>query len=83
MRVLGEPAIAHLGKAEHSLDDPDLDDFGRLIDEMDEILGEPTIPLLIRLHWLARDRQKDHAAVVHGLCRFVGHVLGMTPNARP
>ncbi len=59
------------------------DDFGRLLDEMDEILGEPTIALLIRLRWLARDRQKDHAAVVHGLCRFVGHVLAMTRNARP
>jgi hypothetical protein len=59
------------------------DDFGRLLDEMDEILGEPTIGLLIRLGWLARDRQKDHAAVVHGLCRFVGHVLAMTRNARP
>jgi hypothetical protein len=50
---------------------------------MDEILGEPTIALLIRLRWLARDRQKDHAAVVHGLCRFVGHVLSMTRSARP
>ena len=59
------------------------DDFGRLLDEMDEILGEPTIALLIRLRWLARDRQKDHAAVVHGLCRFVGHVLSMTRNGRP
>jgi hypothetical protein len=59
------------------------DDFRRLLDEMDGILGEPTIPLLIRLHWLTRDRQKDHAAVVHGLCRFVGHLLGMTRNARP
>jgi len=58
-------------------------DFGRLLDEMDEILGEPTIPLLIRLHWLARDRQKDHAAVVHALCRFVGHLLDMTRNAHP
>ena len=59
------------------------DDFGRLLDEMDEMLGKPTIPLLIRLGWLARNRQKDHAAVVHGLCRFVGHVLAMTRNARP
>jgi hypothetical protein len=59
------------------------DDFGRLLYEMDEILEEPTIPLLIRLHWLARDRQKDHAAVVRGLTRFVGHVLSMTRNARP
>ena len=59
------------------------DDFGRLLDEMDKILGEPTIPLLIRLHWLARDRRKDHAAVVHALCRFVGHVLSMTRSARP
>ena len=59
------------------------DDFDRLLDEMDGILGEPTIPLLIRLGWLTRDRQKDHAAVVHGLCRFVGHVLAMTRNARP
>src|SRR5438132_10417146 len=32
------------------------DDFGRVLDEMDGILGEPTIPLQIRLHWLARDR---------------------------
>ena len=59
------------------------DDFRQLLHEMDEILGEPTIPLLIRLHWLTRDRQKDHAAVVRGLCRFVGHLLGMTRNARP
>jgi hypothetical protein len=59
------------------------DDFGRLLDEMDEILGESTIPLLVRLRWLAPGRQKDHAAVVHGLCRFVGHVLGMSRNARP
>ena len=59
------------------------DDFGCLLDEMDGILGEPTIALLIRLGWLARDRQKDHAAVVRGLCRFVGHLLGMTRNARP
>jgi hypothetical protein len=59
------------------------DDFGRLLDEMDEILGEPTIPLLIRLHWLARDRQKDRAAVVRGLTRFVGHLLDMTRSAPP
>ena len=59
------------------------DDFGRLLDEMDEILGEPTIALLIRLRWLSRDRQKDHAAVMHALCRFVGHVLDITRNARP
>ena len=59
------------------------DDFSRLLEEMDGILGEPTIALLIRLGWLARDRQKDHAAVVHSLCRFVGHVLAMTRNARP
>ena len=59
------------------------DDFGRLLDEMDEILGEPTIALLTRLGWLARDRQKDHAAVVHALCRFFGHVLHMTRNGRP
>ncbi len=59
------------------------DDFGLLLDEMDGTLGEPAIPLLIRLGWLPRDRQKDHAAVVHGLCRFVGHVLAMTRNARP
>jgi hypothetical protein len=59
------------------------DDFSRLLEEMDGILGEPTIALLIRLGWLARDRQKDHAAVVHGLCRFVGHVLDMSRNARP
>src|ERR1700720_1687646 len=59
------------------------DDFGRLLEEMDGILGEPTIPLLIRLHWLARDRQKDHGAVVHALCRFAGHLLDMTRNARP
>jgi hypothetical protein len=58
------------------------DDFGRLLDEMDEILGESTIPLLIRLHWLARDRQKDHAAVVHALCSFFGHVREMTRSAR-
>jgi len=59
------------------------DDFGRLLDEMDEILGEPTIALLIRLRWLSRDRQKDHAAVMHALCRFVGHVLDITRNAPP
>ncbi len=59
------------------------DDFGRLLDEMDEILGESTIPLLVRLRWLAPGRQRDHAAVVHGLCRFVGHVLSMTRSARP
>ena len=59
------------------------DDFRQLLHEMDEILEEPTIALLIRLGWLTRDRQKDHAAVVHGLCRFVGHVLGMSRNARP
>jgi hypothetical protein len=59
------------------------DDFSRLLEEMDGILEEPTIALLIRLGWLARDRQKDHAAVVHGLCRFVGHVLDMSRNARP
>ena len=59
------------------------DDFGRLLDEMDGILEEPTIALLIRLGWLAPGRQKDHASVVHGLCRFVGHVLAMTRNARP
>jgi hypothetical protein len=59
------------------------DDFSRLLNEMDEILGEPTIPLLIRLGWLARDRRKDHAAVAHALSRFVGHVLGMSRNARP
>ena len=40
------------------------DDFSRLLDGMDEILEKPTIGLLIRLGWLARDRQKDHAAVV-------------------
>jgi hypothetical protein len=59
------------------------DDFGRLLDEMDGILGEPTIPLLIRLRWLQRERQKDHAAVVHALCSFFGHVLSMTRNGRP
>ena len=59
------------------------DDFDRLLDEMDRILGEPTIPLLIRLGWLAPGRQRNHAAVVHGLCGFVGHVLAMTRNARP
>jgi hypothetical protein len=59
------------------------DDFGRLLDEMDRILGEPTIPLLVRLRWLAPGRQKDHAAVVHGLCRFVGHVFDMARNGRP
>ena len=59
------------------------DDFGCLLDEMDEMLGEPTIALLTRLGWLARDRQKDHAAVVHGLSRFVGHVLSMTRDGRP
>ena len=59
------------------------DDFGRLLDEMDGILGKPTIPLLVRLRWLAPGRQRDHAAVVHGLCGFVGHVLAMTRNARP
>src|ERR1700731_3485158 len=59
------------------------DDFRRLLDEMDGILGEPTIELLTRLRWLEPDRQKDHAAVAHGLSRFVGHVLDMTRNARP
>jgi hypothetical protein len=59
------------------------DDFGRLLDEMDGILGEPTVPLLVRLRWLAPGRQRDHAAVVHGLCGFVGHLLGMTRNAQP
>jgi hypothetical protein len=59
------------------------DDFSRLLNEMDEILGEPTIPLLIRLGWLARDRRKDHAAVAHALSRFFGHVLDMTRSARP
>src|SRR5438132_1640628 len=59
------------------------DDFGRLLDEMDEILGEPTISLLNRLGWLARNRQKDRAAVAHALCRFVGHVLDMTRNTHP
>ena len=59
------------------------DNFSRLLDEMGEILGEPTIALLIRLGWLAPDRQKDHAAVVRGLTRFVGHLLDMTRNARP
>jgi hypothetical protein len=59
------------------------DDFGVLLDEMDEILGEPTIPLLVRLRWLAGDRQKDRAALVRGLCRFFGHVLDMTRNVRP
>jgi len=49
---------------------------------MDGILGERTIALLIRLGWLARDRRKDHAAVAHGLTRFVGHLLDMTRNAR-
>ena len=58
------------------------DDFGRLLDEMDRILGEPTIPLLIRLGWLARDRRKDHAAVARALTRFVEHLLDMTRNAR-
>ena len=56
------------------------DDFGRLLDEMDGILGEPTIPLLIRLRWLARDQQKDHVAVVHGPCGFVEHVLIPEPS---
>src|SRR6266481_7623004 len=32
------------------------DNFSRLLDEMDGILGEPTIELLIRLGWLTRDR---------------------------
>ena len=59
------------------------DDFSRLLDQMDGTLEEPTIALLIRLGWLARDRQKDHAAVVHALCRFFGHVLHMTRNGRP
>jgi hypothetical protein len=59
------------------------DDFSRFLGEMDEILGEPTIALLIRLGWLARARQNDHAAGVHGLCRFVGHALDMSRNARP
>jgi hypothetical protein len=75
------PHLAPAGAAEGQ--DCISDDFRRLLDEMDGILGEPTIPLLIRLGWLARHRQKDHAAVVRGLCRFVGHVLGMTRNARP
>jgi hypothetical protein len=56
------------------------DDFRQLLHEMDEILEEPTIALLIRLGWLAPGRQKDHTAVVRGLCRFVGHVLDMTRN---
>ena len=59
------------------------DDFSRLLEEMDGILGEPAIPLLIRLGWLSRDGQKDRAAVMHALCRFFGHVLGMTRSARP
>ncbi len=59
------------------------DNFSRLLDEMDEILGEPTIALLIRLGWLAPDRQKDHAAVGRALSRFFGHVLAMKRNARP
>ena len=59
------------------------DDFGRLLDEMDEILGESTIPLLVRLRWLAPGRQRDHAAVGRALCRFVGHLLAMTRNAHP
>jgi hypothetical protein len=59
------------------------DDFRQLLHEMDEILEEPTIPLLVRLRWLVPGRQRDHAAVVHGLCGFVGHVLAKTRNARP
>jgi hypothetical protein len=59
------------------------DDFSRLLDEMDEILGEPTIRLLIRLGWLEPDRQKDHAAVGRALSRFFGHVLAMKRNTRP
>jgi hypothetical protein len=59
------------------------DDFGQLLEEMDGILGEPTIPLLIRLGWLARERREDHDAVVRGLSRFVGHVLAMTRSGRP
>jgi hypothetical protein len=55
-------------------------DFSRLLDEMGKILGEPTIPLLIRLRWLARDQQKDHVAVVHGPCGFVEHVLIPEPS---
>jgi putative DNA primase/helicase len=42
------------------------------------------------LVWLGRsdpvatmeETQKDHAAVVHGLTRFVGHLLDMTRSAR-
>jgi hypothetical protein len=81
----GDPAACTLPGAPVSrpLVAEEQDDLGRLLDEMDEILGEPTIPLLTRLRWLARDRQKDHAAVVHGLCRFVGHVLDMTRNTHP
>jgi hypothetical protein len=59
------------------------DDFRQLLHEMDEILGESTIPLIVRLGWLSRDRRKDHAAVVHGLCGFVRHLLAMTRNAHP
>ena len=58
------------------------DDFSRLLEEMDGILGERTIALLIRLGWLARDRRKDHAAVARALTRFVEHLLDMTRNAR-
>ena len=80
----GDPEACTLpgGRVSRPLVAEEQDDFGRLLDEMDEILGEPTIALLTRLGWLARDRQKDHAAVVRGLTRFVGHLLDMT-QGRP
>jgi hypothetical protein len=81
----GHPAACTLpeGPVSRPLVAEEQDDFGRLLDEMDGILEEPTIALLIRLGWLAPGRQKDHAAVVHGLCSFFGHLLNMTRNARP
>ena len=59
------------------------DDLGGLLEQMDGILGEPTIGLLIRLGWLAHDRREDYPAIVRALCRFVGHVLEMARHGRP
>ena len=90
-RALSGRAISPFPKHEGPLPQPlpaegqgcPSDDFSRLLDEMDGILGEPTIPLLIRLGWLERERREDHAAVVHGFCSFFAHVLHMTRNGRP
>jgi hypothetical protein len=81
----GDPAACTLpgGPVSGPLVAEEQDDFRQLLHAMDEILEESAIALLIRLGWLAPGPQKDHAAVVHGLCRFVGHVLAMTRNARP